>query len=505
MPTRRKEGRVLYSPFIQNTEFAVITADLPLFEQVLGPEEKPAYAAQELQALFSYQNSFKNNIFHLLLDEQGDWFLIAAEKRRARAEMFARLLNLPGVDKALNQRNELGLTPLHIAIQKGYSELVDEMVDKADITITTSDQASCLDLAAKYNRPIIYKKLLQKHTALNKNQVGGFTTRQLESAANLVKANMNKKLTWMGIFGSILAIACPVGAVMAFSELPLLAFTLGILVGTAGPMIGLLGAVGIGGLLFWSMYHKATMKYGDYAQKIVDLNTKTATITRLKAELNEVNQLLGQENVPKGTSFRRQQIMYELHKVYQTVGEIKPRNELLATDWTTPQDTLRTYMLTFGSFFCSFSGVLGVTGGLAAFVPGMVATSAVLAGIPVVGWAALAVALVIGVGVAAWAYHAKFKPMLEQCGRARRDLHEKELALWDNRKQFEKELAQKPISALNHQEKVVHDSGMWLKAKNFRQADSDAQAMRQLGVHQQKPYNPFATALPPQSTLEVKN
>ena len=199
----------------------------------------------------------------------------------------------------------------------------------------------------------------------------------------------------------------------------------------------------VGGLLFWSIYEKSSKKYGAHAQELLELSGKVSQIKRLEAERQQLDsQPLERKNISvQKIKFQRDraEIFKNLDDIYKTLGKVEPRHEAKPSDWTTAGDRFRAKMLTAGSFLCSFSGIFGILGVVSSYLPLGLLAGTVFAGIPVVGWIALGVALAVGIGIAAWAYHAKFKPILVECGKTRQTLHEKKVAIWEQKEEFDEQ------------------------------------------------------------------
>jgi Ankyrin repeats (3 copies) len=415
--------------FVKEVLAAAKCCDLERFNTLMDQKNSSG-----IQALFASADLNNNNIFHYLLID--DSSRSGRRKRRhIRAHMCHRLLDETNALAPLNASNNQRETPLHLAIMRGYDNIVDRMLKKdVDITPVNNENQTALELAAIRQKNTVYKKLLKKHTDLNTQALKseGYTCAQLVSAQKVYLGHLRRKQVLMGILGSALAIACPLGAVLAFNELPLLTIMFSTLIPGIGPIIGAVGAVVFGGLLLWSMYKKSSNKYGAHAQESVEMDGKVAQIKYLEAGLRGLNyQYAHDKNMVKQKEIQGQRVyvIQELKKLYDTIEDVQPRYEAKDADWATATDKFRAEMLTAGTFLCSFSGILGIIGVGSSYLPiGMMAT-ACFVGIPVIGWAALGIALAIGIGVATWSYHAKYKPTLTECGKAKQALHEKKIEL----------------------------------------------------------------------------
>lgn len=444
--------------FISNMMIAAKTSDLQAFTQCCSNLSRQSQKKDNpFESLFLYSDEDGNTIFHHLLVKNSSWFS-SRKKRRNKAIMCDLLLRLNPPSHCFNVKNRAGQTALHLAIIGGKEDVVEKMINlKADIEITsTTAETSTLELAATHKHYDIYKKLLKIHSSLNKksSQPRGFTHRQIERAEESYISHLRGKQIKLGIFGSILTIACPVGAIFAFYELPLLEIIFTALIpGLVGPIIGIAGAILIGGLLYWSMYSKADMKHGSHAQKKIILNNKIAILDRLEAELRSVERELDNNPGQGRLAVLRQEqqrIKGQLDSIYAGIKPEVYNVEAEYSDWATSSDHLRAKALTLGAFLCSFSGILGISGGIATYLPAVALTTTVLAGVPVAGWIALGFAIGVGAAVATWAYYAKYKPTLEACGKARKAIY-----------QIEVELAQRKRSYLVGEN--TNTSNPWLK------------------------------------------
>jgi hypothetical protein len=385
------------------------------------------------------------NIFHHLL-ASSSWLKIR-KRRKAKAEICYQLLGHLQSPALLDQEDSNGETPLHLAIKAGNQVLVKRMLEVgANFSKLTKKGLTALDVAAIHQKQSIYKDLLDLHSAeIEKSEEPvGFTDAQIQSAHNTYQRNLRVKQISMGVFASLMTIACPVGAVLAFYELPLLELVFSVFIPGIGPFIGLAGACVFGALLFFSVYHKVSMKYGSYAQELARLEATSAQLDRLETELRKIDKQLSSSNGPSTSRTNlqdaRKEIVNRLQTIYDSLEVPEFRVEASDASWASTTDRIRTTTLTLGSFVCAFSGLIGVLGGLTPFLPPVLMAGAAFAGVPIFGWCAFGVALAIGVGVAVWAYKTKYKPALEEAGQARQTLHEKKMNLNERRKDYEKSL-----------------------------------------------------------------
>jgi hypothetical protein len=352
--------------------------------------------------------------------------------RHNRIEIFKLLMGLKD-DWLTHESPEAKFSRFHLAIKAGYVDLIKEFLELED-PICASRNISYLELAANYNQVAIYQLLLKKHMKLNNDikQPKGFTVGQIKNALKTYVNHLKKQQILRGIFGSLMAIACPVGSILAFYELPFFEVAFSALIPGIGPFIGLAGALVLGGLLLWSMHNKSSLKYGAYGQKMAILDSTLAQIYRLKAELCQINEKLKtdlSEDNKQALNNKKEEIIEQLKIIRNNTEEVQPRSEARDEDWATTSDVLRTSMLTLGTFLCSFSGILAIMGTLVPYLPVIAATSVISAGIPIAGWIALGVCLVVGIGVAIWAYQTKYKNVLQNSGKARKELHEKQVTI----------------------------------------------------------------------------
>jgi hypothetical protein len=385
-----------------------------------------AIEAGDFQAFPNLVNDSDQALYHFLLDT---CYAKTRRLRQNRIKIFKLLIGLK--DNWLKHESTVAkFTRFHLAIKAGYFDLIKEFLELED-PICASQNDSYLELAANYNQVAIYQLLLKKHMKLNNNikQPKGFTVDQIKNALKTYVNHLKKQQIFRGIFGSLMAIACPVGSILAFYELPFFEVAFSALIPGIGPFIGLAGALVLGGLLLWSMHNKSSLKYGAYGQKMAFLDSTLAQIYRLKAELCQIDEELEKNFKQALLIDKKKEINNQLDIIRRSIEEVQPRFEASDKDWATTSDVLRTSMLTLGTFLCSFSGILAIMGTLVPYLPVIAATSVISAGIPIAGWIALGVCLVVGIGVAIWAYQTKYKNVLQNSGKARKELHEKQVTI----------------------------------------------------------------------------
>lgn len=430
-------------------------ADLFSFNLLLNDKKKKC-ASQNLKALFLYKDEKDQSIFHHLLIKPKSLFFWRSRKRRhVYAAMLCILLDLKKKENitvsCIDEKDCNGKTPLHLAIALRYENLVKALIATgANISIPDNQGETPLKLAVQYKLSDIYKLLLKKHIYLNKEakkqsaEAAGFSVAQIKDAAEGYKKNLQNKSFMSGVGYALMATACPIASILAFQELPVLELFLGSMIFNVAPIIGLVGAVIIGGLLIWSAHNKSSTKHGLHAQKRIEIEAKNAEVYRLEAELSNIDKQLQNEkektepNILLCTRLNQThlEIIAQLKNIYADVSEIPANYHANPSDWATPIDHLKAAMLTVGSFFCAFSGVLSLVGGISSFLPAALLTGgAVLLGIPIVGWVALGVTVLVAIGVA-WAYQTKFNNALKDYGKVREDLHIQQQKLYDRKQEF---------------------------------------------------------------------
>jgi len=417
---------------------AIKTGDYRLIKSWLKKNENEA-DWQIINDVLTYSDDSQNTIFHDLLSPL-PWYRNTHKRRQANAALCDFLLKKSTKIEALNQLNKKGLSPFHLAIKAKNPLLFDAMLKAgADYTLPLGTGLSTIEYAATFEKEDFYKNLLELHTQSCNDSTTfkvGFSPEAIQRATDIYKAKLSKKHIGTSLIDTI-KIACPIGAIMAFSELPVLGVFLGIFIpaGVAS-LIGLCAAGVIGGLLFWAMYQKESFKYGDHKQAHLEIDSLNAQIEQLEHMLKNYDAAHPQVSHQQRQN-DKQEYVNKLIAIYAKVKLVNKRNESDLEDWVTSKDKARMHLLTFGSFLCSFSGILGVVAGVSAFLPSMLTTTAVLIGIPVVGWAALGIALTVGIIVAVCAYRAKFKPALLASGKMHQELHQRQLSLVQRKTQFE--------------------------------------------------------------------
>lgn len=419
---------------------AVRNCDLDSFYQVLGEEKDlSSVTKSQLKALFNHvaTDHDGNSILHDLLVKDGYFQIGKKRRRQVRVLMLERLLQEDDIKEALNRANFQGDALLHLAVKNGYHFQVETLIEAgAKINQRGSADKTPLELAAEYNRRYSYKILLDANKAANKNLEldKSYSCLQLDAASTAMKKELQQKHKKMKVLGTIMSIACPVGAVLAFTEWPLLDFFFGILFASAGPAIGLGAAIVFGGLLYWTFQSKLAKKFGEPAQKIVDLDVTVQKIERLEAELKHNKKILDKD--PSGSWLliqRQQQLREDLDQLYNTLPKV--RREAKA-DWATTRDEVQTFLTAAAGFLCAFSGVLGIVGGLASFLspylPTITLMSAVCLGVPFGAWCALGLALTVA-AVGAYVFHEKQESALEERELSHYKLHARSVDLLKKR------------------------------------------------------------------------
>ncbi|CAG2228291.1 unnamed protein product [Mytilus edulis] len=98
------------------------------------------------------------------------------------------LTGSPGWNHSVNVRNDKGVTPLYIACEKGYAEIVEELLESnADVNIGMEDEKhrlSPLSQATKMNHFDIVRKLLKKTPDVNFSGTDRYTALLFACQAN---------------------------------------------------------------------------------------------------------------------------------------------------------------------------------------------------------------------------------------------------------------------------------------------------------------------------------
>lgn len=393
---------------------------------------------QDLSALWRYTDKAGNSVFHLLLTRRSRFKFNQSASRNIQATMLVHLLKKSGSSNAVNVVNDNGDTPLLRAVKFGYDRAVAVLVqNNANITRLDARRKSALEIAADLPRNHIYTALLTQSTSENKagKVENSYSCEQLLAAQAVRNKNYDRKRLQMGIIGGLVSIACPVGAVLLFYEWPLLELFFTMLIPGAGPLLGAIAAVVAGGLLFWSVYHKADRKFGSYAKEMLDVNTKLDMVKRLDAELKKVDQqLLKFSKNREDLEEKRSAIIHKIkqlcpHPIKTENEDVIPEHCLESSDAATTGDGIGAFLTSTAGFLCAFSGMLGILGGASSYLPTITALTIVAAGVPIAGWCALAISLAVGI-VGAMVYQAKYDNSLAECGEARKKLEDKKSCLY---------------------------------------------------------------------------
>lgn len=348
----------------------------------------------------------------------------------------------------LNKKDVKGRTPLHLAVAAGFSEAVLQLLaHDADFTLQDSNGKSPLVIAAELGEDDIYKSLLKQHRIKNKQRYSnsksgvGYSLQQINSALHAHQKRLHTRNLLIGGLGALMVVACPVATILAFDDIPLIGGLLAMFLPGIGPIIGLATGLLFAGLLIWAVYHKSSFKSGEHGQKLAEINAKNAYLDRLEADLNELvqqrNKIIAKVLTEKDQKELEQLSLKiavkqnEIKEFCATIPKVQRIKKINDIDRATATDVLKTQLLTAGSFFCAFSGVLGICSGFAGFLPTVGFTTLVLAGIPVGGWIALGIALIVATAVALWAHYTKFKPTLKEYGKAHKQLNVAQVELYE--------------------------------------------------------------------------
>lgn len=211
------------------------------------------------------------------------------------------------------------------------------------------------------------------------------------------------------------------GATLAFYQWPLLSVVFSF-IPVIGPILGVVGAVVMGGLLYWANQNKSSKKFGSLAEEMLDLDCTLAQINRLEAEHKSIKAQWPTSDKKLFLKTAAKSIDNQLNVLYRKIETVEPRYEAELSDWASPTDRMSNNITTVGGFLCAFSGVLGILG-------------VVLAPIPVAGWVALGVALLVGVA-AAGVFYYKSQNSIVEYGKAREKIHEKKYKLSQKKDEY---------------------------------------------------------------------
>lgn len=516
---------------------AIQECDLVTFGALVGTEEHLRWTASQKQALLdarNYENE-NNTVAHELLVSRSRWsffwrwlregaadyfwlFLSKEYQSDQQFSMLQALFQESDFKKTINHANLKGDTPLHMAVANGADTIVKKLLETgADLTAVDAQNRTALHFAAELGKHEIYEKILSRSekNAKNNKVKNSYTLEQLQLAKKAYSENLSsKKNKAMKVLGTIMSIACPVGAIFAFFEWPLLEVFFTMLLGSAGIFVGIGGAVLMAGLLYWTFHTKAEKKYGEHAQKVLELKSALCQIDHLKSRLNHVLKLEQQQGPSRELQDEKQSILYNLNLIYRekVPANFKKEERPSLARWATTTDVIQTYASVAGGFLCAFSGMLGILGGAASFIPETALLSAVCLGVPVAGWCALAIALAV-CAVGLWVYSSRIQKAIHEKGESRKEVYDLEKKLFNGNEEFKslKQSLTKTSNPITYRDKrnaddrfVSHNQNSKSSpASSFATPLSPAQLINRRGVLKVVPGQAAEEVERPQSTVEV--
>ncbi|KTC82086.1 ankyrin repeat domain-containing protein [Legionella cincinnatiensis] len=364
------------------------------------------------------------------VDEQGNTLLHLAVQQGSLS--FVKNLLAKGVDISLP--NKKGNSALHLAVQQGYFNIVYEMLeisqaakdrkrkakwtdkDRSDkLTILKNSESKALALlnvpnnegeipliiAAKLKDDLIYKKLLLLESA------PGYTKSHIDKALSLRQkhiGNLKNKSFW----SAVLETFCPSASIAELTES--FAYT-GLLAGASAAVgLGLNIAFAVISILGFSaiMYanYKKNQSEKNAAEELEELQAEQAFLHSIRKRITHLSsqQSLTAEDQKELTSMKK-----ELTKSIQKPILVKG-NEKNAADYVTRKDKILAALSSVGSFLCTYSGLLGITGlglGIAATIMGTSLSALIVATGPIGVSAALGVGLILAGALAFYHYQTR--------------------------------------------------------------------------------------------------
>ncbi|KTD14751.1 Ankyrin repeat protein [Legionella gratiana] len=361
------------------------------------------------------------------VDAQGNSLLHLAVQRGSLG--FVKYLLTKGADISL--QNKEGDSALHLAVQQGYFNIVHEMLgmspaakdrkrkakwtdkDRSDKLATLKNSESKalallnvpnnkgeipLIIAAKLKDDLIYKKLLLLESA------PGYTKSHIDKALSLRQkhiGNVNNNSFW----SAILETFCPSASIAELTES--FAYT-GLLAGaSAAVALGLNIAFAVISILGFS-----AIMYANY-KKIQSEKNAAGALEELQAEqafLQSIRKRIAYlSSQPSLTAENQKELALmkeELTKSIQKPTLVKG-DEKNAADYVTRKDKILAALSSIGSFLCTYSGLLGITGlGLtvAAGIMGTSLSALIVATGPIGISVALGVGLILAGALAFYHY-----------------------------------------------------------------------------------------------------
>lgn len=418
-------------------------------------EKNKLYSA--LRQEFKEINSEQKNLRLLAAAFEGD------------LRLFKRLIYLGATIKTSKKGST---TALHVAVEKGYFLLVEEMLgvsiaasarqDKLKWEYKGDDQDKQSEFAelqerrqeklANYKRltketkelllvrdekgmlPLHYSANLKDSTLyyLLIKQPVGYSKADLEKAYEIRKAALNKEKNW-AILNAVVEAICPTSSIgeivgsVAFAGL----------LASAG--LGLSIIVGISSLAIFSLvvygsYYKEKVERG-INEDLEQLMFEIAFARNIEIRINE----LSKKTVPLSEQEREELI--HIKTFINTPRSLKYEGKKTKiSDFINTADKVQVLVTTLGTFLCAYSGTLGILGlGFSLYAVGTAATSiaslgllSVLAAAGPVGWGILAAGALIGLCVAiafTYYYYQKRDNELKVFGESRQAVYAKENSL----------------------------------------------------------------------------
>lgn len=491
--------------FVTKVFKALQDCDQQAFDALVGSQEAPRWTPSQKAAILEAQHyeDENNTVAHKLLTSKNRWSFLLRWLREGEAYYFwlflskefqndqqfvmlQRFFQERGFARTIELANSQGDKPLHVAVANNADTIVEKLLDAgADLTAVDGQGRTPIELAAALGKHHIYEKILARsqENAKQGNLKNSYTLEQLRAAKRAYSENLNsKKNKAMKVLGTIMSIACPVGAVLAFCEWPLLEVFFTMFLGAAGIFVGLAGAVVMAGLLYWTFHTKAEKKFGEHAQKVLDLKSALSQVAHLKAQLKDVLKLEAEKGPSDELDSQKNSIIHALDTIYaQKIPEgFKKKERPSSTSWASATDVIQTYTSVAGGFLCAFSGMLGILGAFASYIPQTALLSAVCLGVPVAGWCALAIALsVCAVGL--WVYSSKIQKALEEKGESRKKVYNLEEKLFNNcaaskneHKQIKEAIAARTSGLVTEQRQSLKPDERTTRQVGFRSSSSSA-------------------------------
>lgn len=364
------------------------------------------------------------------VDEQGNTLLHIAVQKGSLG--FVKNLLAKGIDISL--LNKKGDSALHLAVQQGYFNIVHEMLgisqaakdrkrkakwtdkDRSDkltllknseskalalLNVSNNEDETPLLIAAKLKDDLIYKKILLLESA------PGYSKSHLDKALNLRQkhiGNLKSKSFW----SAVLETFCPSASIAELTES--FAYT-GLLAGASAAVgLGLNIAFAVISVLGFSaiMYanYKKNQSEKNAAGELEELQAEQAFLQSIRkrvAYLSSQKSLTAEEK--NELALMKEELTKSIQKPILVKGDEKN-----AADYVTRKDKALAALSSVGSFLCTYSGLLGITGlglGIAATIMGTSLSALIVATGPIGIGAALGVGLILAGALAYYHYQTR--------------------------------------------------------------------------------------------------